>query len=174
MNLRTWSCGVMANRAGSISRPARSRYARRKARGDGFRGGEQDFRLPFRRPAGRFGATASRIDPIHARPAYARTRLTVKCTCRIWWERRRLQAPGSCRSSKRISSRFHARPVADDTGAARALDHSLYLIPTAEVPVTQPGARFDSRAGAVAVEVCRAHAVFPRPKRAPPARIRGA
>ncbi len=73
--------------------------------------------------ATRIARPASRLGPVHAGRAHARARLHRGVTCLTWHRRPRCAAPGQLPKFEQ------------DLFAVRS-EHNYYLIPTAEVPVT--------------------------------------
>ncbi len=101
------------------------------------------------------------LDPVHARPAHAASTATREVYAPYLVARQALRAPASCRSSRRTCSR-------------RRGEQEFFLIPTAEVPVTNLVREQILEAEHAAAPLRRAYAVLPLARRAPTARTRAA
>ena len=132
--------------------PRRARRAQRLAR---RRGRREALRRALHRAARRTRAPASRAGAVHARPARRASTATSNATCRCWSTPTACAAPDSCRSSRKTCS------------PRRWARRKRYLIPTAEVPLTNLVARRDRRGRRAADAPDRALAVLPRRGRQP-------
>ena len=109
---------------------------------------------------GRRRAAGAGADQLHARPAHRRSTATPKCCRRSWSTPKSSSAPANCPSSPRIFFAAPTRTPKRRRGEFKDNDH--WLIPTAEVPVTnlyRDEILDDARSAHLAD---RLHAVFPR------------
>ena len=97
-------------------------------------------------------AAGARADQLHARPAHARARLHRGASRRSWCRRAALTGTGNL-------------PKFEQDLFKIAGDWDLFLIPTAEVPLTNLHRERDPRRPRAAAEVHRLHAVLPQRSR---------
>ena len=132
---------------------------RRSARHDGFRGRREAFGRALRGAEGRARAAGAGAGPVHARPAHERA----------WLYRSEPAAAGARRG--------HVRHGAVAEVRGRPVPHrgrDFWLIPTAEVSLTNLVREAHPRRSGAADAPHRADAVLPLPRRARPAATRAA
>ena len=142
----TSSCGAGASRAASTSRPLPARRARRRARAWTSRRAAKLSRRALRRAVGPARPARAGARPASCSTCRPASTATPRSRCPIWSATRRCSAPASCRSSR-------------DDLFRTTTDH--WLIPTAEVPLTNlvAGEILDEAAAAAAAH--RLHALLP-------------